>query len=231
MNVDDLKRQTGYYAVETYVESGMSLGLGTGSTMAHALARLGEHLSAGRLTGIVGVPTSARTAAAAQRAGIPLSTLEQTPRLDLYIDGADEVDPDLNLIKGLGGALLREKIVAYASDRFVVIVDESKQVDQLGSKSALPVEVLPFGWTVHRDWLLKQGCEPVIRRTPNGEVYKTDSGNYIYDCKFRAGIQDPASIEMTFNNRPGIVENGLFLGVASEIVIATRSAGIQIRKR
>lgn len=231
MNVEDLKRQAAVYAVDTFVEDDMRLGLGTGSTMAYALRQLGEYIKTGRLNGIVGVPTSERTAKVARSLGIPLTTLEETPELDLCIDGADEVDPSIDLIKGLGGALLREKIVALASRQMVVIVDETKRVERLGSQSPVPVEVLEFGWSLHEHWLAGFGCETSLRRAPNGSPYVTDSGNYIYDCTFPNGLENPPELEANINNRPGIVENGLFLGYADHVVVATADQGVQMRSR
>lgn len=231
MDRDELKRQAAYHAIDQYVRDGMVLGLGHGSTIAHALERLASHLKAGRLNGVRCVPVSKHTATAAQSLGIPLTTLDEIPHPDLCIDGADEVDPRLDLIKGLGGALLREKIVAVASARMVVIVDEGKVVTRLGTRAPLPVEVLTFGWTTHVEWLQALGCEPHLRRTPAGAPFVTDSGNYIYDCHFQGGIEDPGALEKTLNNRPGVVENGLFLEIADQVVIATQTQGIQVRQR
>lgn len=229
MDVEALKREAAVYAVDTFVKDNMQLGLGSGSTMEYALHHLGEHIQAGRLRGIVGVPTSERTAKMARRLGIPLTTLEQTPELDLCIDGADEVDPSLDLIKGLGGALLREKIVALASKQMVVIVDETKLVDRLGSQSPVPVEVVEFGWSLHGDWLAGFGCDTSLRRAHDDSPYVTDSGNYIYDCTFAAALENPAELEAAINNRAGIVENGLFLGCADHVVVATAEDGVQLR--
>ena len=231
MNVDNLKKAAGYYAIDTYVESGMRLGLGHGSTMAPALERLGELVRKGTVQNIVGVPVSEHTTESARRHGIPITTLEAAPILDLYIDGADEVDPKFRLIKGLGGALLREKIIANAARKMVVICDETKVVARLGTRAPLPVEVLPFGWTTHERWLQTLGCIPQPRMTDKGDLFITDGGNYIFDCRFPEGIQDPGSLEVTVNNRPGIVENGLFLDLAEEVVIATTRDGIQVRQR
>lgn len=231
MDVEELKREAAVYAVDTFVEDDMRLGLGSGSTMEHALRQLGEHIQAGRLRGTVGVPTSKRTATMARSLGIPLTTLEETPELDLCIDGADEVDPSLDLIKGLGGALLREKIVALASKQMVVIVDETKLVDRLGSQSPVPVEVLEFGRSLHGEWLAGFGCETSLRRAPDGSPYVTDNGNYIYDCTFPDGLDNPAELEANINNRPGVVENGLFLGYADHVVISTAEEGARVQSR
>ena len=231
MNPDDLKCQAAYHAVDRFVATGMRLGLGTGSTSRHALVRIAEGLRAGKYKDLRGVPTSKQTEALARELGIPLTTLEACPELDLYIDGADEVDPAFNLIKGLGGALLREKITASAARRMVVIIDESKLVNQLGSKAPLPVEVLTFGWNTHERWLQALGCVPQLRLTDQGNLFQTDGGNYIYDCRFPDGIQNPARLETTLNNRPGILENGLFLGCADEVIVGTQTHGLLERTR
>lgn len=219
----NLRQLAAERAVE-FVQSGMVLGLGTGSTNAYAIDLVGERLSSGALRGIVGVPTSGRTAAQARKWGIPLATLAEQPVLDLAIDGADEVDPDLNLIKGLGGALLREKIVESAARRFVVVVDESKLVERLGSRGALPVEVTQFAWEAHARWLESLGCRPELRREADGAPYVTDNSNYIIHCTFPDGIHDPAALARTLIERPGVLEHGLFLGMATEVVIAGRDA-------
>ncbi len=231
MDIDDLKRQAAFHAVDSHVQSGMRLGLGTGSTSAHALVRIAEGLRSRKFTDLRGVPTSEGTAALARKLGIPLTTLEAAPRLDLYIDGADEVDPSFNLIKGLGGALLREKIIACAARRMIIIVDESKLVQRLGSQAPLPVEVLKFGWNTQERWLEALGCVPQLRLTDKGDIYLTDGGNYILDCRFPDGIREPASLEKTLNNRPGLLENGLFLGFAAEVVVGTQAHGVVVHTR
>ena len=198
----------------------MRLGLGTGSTVAWFLRHLGARLASGELTGVVGVPTSIRTEKAARRLGIPLGTLSELAPLDLTVDGADEVDPQLNLIKGLGGALLREKMVAQASDRFVVVADDTKVVNRLGERAHLPVEVVPFEFDSHFKWLQALGADPEARRNEGGEVYTTDNGLIVIDCGFVNGIDDPRELDRRLASRAGIVESGLFLGMASEAVIA-----------
>ncbi|RME47097.1 MAG: ribose-5-phosphate isomerase RpiA [Chloroflexi bacterium] len=219
MTKDTLKRSAAERATE-FVESGMILGLGTGSTVFYALRRLGEQISRGELSDIAAVPTSSTTAERAREFGIPLTTLDEHQRLDLTIDGADEVDPDLNLIKGLGGALLWEKIVAVASRKLIIAVDESKLVMQLGTHVPLPVEVVPFGWRLQMTYLEALGATPTLRRTANGEPYVTDSGHYIIDCQF-AGIDDPYTLATTLSVQPGIVENGLFLDMADLVVVGS----------
>jgi len=161
----DAKRAAAYYAVDHFVQSGMRLGLGTGSTVAFVLERLAQYLQDGTFTDIAGIPTSEATAQRARDLGIPLLSFDEVQTLDLCIDGADEVDPSLNLIKGLGGALVREKVVASAARSMVVVVDESKLVPRLGVRVPLPVEVLTFGWQLHAGWFRTLGIEPLLRRT------------------------------------------------------------------
>jgi ribose 5-phosphate isomerase A len=163
------------------VRSGMVLGLGSGSTATLMVQAIGRHLREGQLQGVIGVPTSSAIAAVARAAGVPLSTLDEHPALDLDLDGADEVDPDLNLIKGLGGALLWEKIVATASRRLVILADASKLVRKLGTKAPLPIEVVPFGWRSHFGFVEGLGGKPALRTTADGRPYVTDEGNYILD--------------------------------------------------
>lgn len=231
MDVEELKRRAAYYAVDTFVKDGMRLGLGSGSTVKYALERLGSLLQTGKLRDVAGVPTSEHTADLARQLGIPLISLEDVPVLDLCIDGADEIAPNLNLIKGLGGALLREKIVACASRQMIVIADERKLVERLGTRAPLPVEVIPFGWNIHAEWLADLGCRPALRRAADGTPFVTDQGNYIYDCAFPDGIFSPDDLATRLNARPGIVEHGLFLGYASLAVVAFQSGEIREYRR
>ena len=223
----DPKRAAAETAVERYVESGMVLGLGTGSTVSFAVRKLGELLANGGLEGVRGIPTSERTADLAREVGIPLLELsEARPRLT--IDGADEVEPGLALIKGRGGALLREKIVAHASEGgLVVVADESKLVDALG-RGPLPVEIEPFGWEATLESLASLGCEPELRMDHEDSTrpYVTDGGNYTADCQF-ASIQDPNALEGEINRIPGALESGLFVGLARTFVVG-RSGGTEI---
>lgn len=230
---DDLKRAAAERAVEEHVESGMVVGLGTGSTAAFVVRKIGELMAAGELEDVRGVPTSARTAALAREANIPLVTLaEARPRLT--IDGADEVSPDLSLVKGLGGALLREKIVAHAGEEgLVVVADESKLVDALG-QGPLPVEVEPFGWEVTLEFLASLGCDASLRlegagsQTGDpGRPYVTDGGHYTVDCRFEGGISDPAALEYEIRRIPGAIESGLFVGLAFSAVVA-RGSGVEV---
>jgi ribose 5-phosphate isomerase A len=217
--VDDLKRAAAARALAE-VESGMVLGLGTGSTVAHFLELLARALGNGELERISGVPTSERTAEAAEGLGIPLTTLEAHPELDLTVDGADEVDPELDLIKGLGGALFREKLVAQASGRLVIVADGGKRVERLGDRSPVPVEVVPFGWSLHVPFLADLGARPVLRVHDDGVPYTTDNGNLIVDAHFDRHIPDPAALERALRARTGVVESGLFLGMAHGVALA-----------
>ena len=217
--VEELKGVAGREAAGR-VESGMRLGLGTGSTAAHFLVHVADRIRRGDVTDVVGVATSVRTEKTARALGIPLGTLSGLDRLDLAVDGADEVDPELNLIKGLGGALLREKMVVQAADRFLVIVDDSKLVNRLGERAPLPVEVVPFEFESQVAWLRGLGAVPELRTDADGEPCLTDNGNVLLDCGFAGGIEDPAALEASLARRAGVVESGLFLGVAGEAVVA-----------
>lgn len=229
----NLKQQAAQKALE-FVQSGMYLGLGSGSTSAIFVDLLGEKLRAGLLEDIVAVPTSSVTAAQAQAASIPLSTLTEISRLrhsllplDLTVDGADEVDPQLNLIKGLGRAHLREKIIEIHSRLFIVIVDESKLVARLGSKCSLPVEILPFEAEAHIVWLNTLGCRAELWHEEDGSPVVTDNGNYLALCQFGSGIADPYHLARLLADRAGIIEHGLFLDMASMVVVSTQ-AGVKI---
>lgn len=227
MSVERLKKEAAEKAVEQ-VRSGMVLGLGTGSTMSYAIAKIGELWQAGKLTNIVGIPTSMRTAAQAKEYQIPLSTLDEHPVIDLAIDGADEVDPNLNLIKGLGGALLREKMIEAAAHYFIVIVDGTKIVEKLGTHAPLPVEVTQFAWKAHARWLENLGCTTTLRGSET-RPFVTDNGNYILDCIFPNGIDHPIELAAALRDRTGIIEHGLFLNMANEIIIA-ESSGLRFMK-
>ena len=214
------KRDAAYAAAERYVESGMVVGLGTGSTASFAVRRIGELMAAGELREVRGVPTSARTAALANEVGIPLATLSDT-RPRFTIDGADEISPDLALIKGRGGALLREKIVASASEEgLIVVADSGKLVGSLGA-GPLPVEIDTFGWEATLEALAAVGCEPELRMdgADSARPYVTDGGHYTADCAFDS-ILDPASLEVEIKCIPGALECGLFVGLARTAVVA-----------
>jgi ribose 5-phosphate isomerase A len=228
MSAEDLKKQAAEKAVEQ-VKSGMILGLGTGSSASFAVAKIGELWQAGMLTDIVGIPTSEATAALAREYGLPLATLDEYPTVDLAIDGADEIDPNLNLIKGLGGALLREKMIESATKKFIVVADGSKVVEKLGTRAPVPVEVVQFCWKATARWLESLGCQPVLRGGA-AQPYLTDNHNYILDCAFPNGIDNPSELAATLKSRPGVVEHGLFLGMASEAIVATPN-GIKVVSR
>ena len=223
MSNDEFKREAASAAVERYVESGMVVGLGTGSTATFAVQRIGELVASGELRDLKGVPTSAKTTALANELGIPLATLsEARPRLT--IDGTDEVSPDLALIKGRGGALLREKIVASSSEEgLIVVADATKTVDTLGT-GPLPVEIDTFGWEVTLEALAALGCEPELRMdwTDPDRPFVTDGGHYTADCKFNE-ISDPASLEVEIKRIPGALECGLFVGIVRAAIIAGKN--------
>jgi ribose 5-phosphate isomerase A len=215
-----LKQEAAEYAVSRYIHSGMTVGLGTGSTSIFAIRRIGALLRSGELKNIVGFATSRASWDAAVEINIPMLTPDLPKNIDVTIDGADEVDPQLNLVKGGGGALLREKLVAQASAREIIIVDESKLSPRLGTLHVLPVEVMPFGWRSQARFLESLGAKYVIRQTPSGEEYRTDQGNMILDCNF-GPIPDVAKLAHELEARAGIVDHGLFLNLASVVVVAS----------
>jgi ribose 5-phosphate isomerase A len=231
MDIEALKRQAAAIAVE-WVRPGMKLGLGTGSTAAHFVELLAERVRAG--LDVVGVPTSEATRAQAQRLGVPLTTLDETPALDMTVDGADEIAPDLSLIKGGGGALLREKIVAAASARMVVIADEAKWVPALG-RFRLPIEVVPFGLMATRRKVEAAAAdagipgEATLRRDKNGHVFVTDSGHWILDAA-PGRIADPQFLAGQLSSIPGVVDHGLFIGLAQAAILAG-PAGVRVVER
>ncbi|MGF1460962.1 MAG: ribose-5-phosphate isomerase RpiA [Leptolyngbyaceae cyanobacterium] len=213
-----MKQEVGR-AAAAKVESDTVVGLGTGSTTAFAIQFLGDRLASGELKNIKGVPTSFQASVLAKQYGIPLTTLDDVDRIDIAIDGADEVDPQFNLIKGGGAAHTREKIVDGLAEKFIVVVDSSKLVDKLGSTFALPVEVLPMAVAPVTRALVAMGAAVDLRMGVNkdGPVI-TDQGNMVLDAKFEA-IANPAEMEATINNIPGVLENGLFIGVATEVLV------------
>jgi len=223
-----LKRQAGERAVD-FVESGMIVGLGHGSTAIFAVRRIAQLLCDGRLQDILGVPCSIQVEEEARRLGIPLTTLEEHSLIDLTIDGADEVDPGLDLIKGGGGALLREKIVAQASRRDIIVVDESKLSPALGTRGPVPVEVIPFGWRSQVAYLESLGARAVLRRHGNGTPFGTEQGNLIVDCHF-GPISQPVQLAARMSERAGIVEHGLFLGLATDVIVAHREGLRHLRR-
>jgi ribose 5-phosphate isomerase A len=211
-------KQRAAEAALPFLRSNMVIGLGTGSTADFFLQALAAALKNGILRDIVGVPTSRQSEYRAQELGIPLTTLAKSPVLDLTVDGADEITPTLDLIKGLGGALIREKIVAQNSKQLIIIADTSKSVPTLGTKAPLPVEVVPFAHETLERFFRSLGAEPTLRRV-GGMIFNTDNGNLIYDCKFKQ-IDKPTEIECAIRERAGVVGTGLFLGLATTVLIA-----------
>lgn len=219
---EDAKRAAGEAAL-AYVRDGMTVGLGTGSTVAHTIRGLAA-IARERGWRVRGVATSVATERLAASLGIPLAPLEDADRVDVAIDGADEVDPRLDLIKGAGGALFREKVVARAAAQVVIVVDEAKLVPQLGTRFPVPVEVHPFGWTHTKRRLEGLWCT-ATRRAAEGGPFRTDNGNYVLDCRF-GPIAKPEKLEREINNVPGVLENGLFVGIA-HIVLAAGPRGVR----
>lgn len=222
---DDAKRRAAEHAIEM-VNDGQVIGLGTGSTAKFAIEGLGRRIGEG--LSIRGVPTSIGTEVLAREAGIPLVELNEVPVVDITIDGADEVDPDFNMIKGGGGALTREKLVALASKKRVILVDESKLVSKLGQSRSLPVEVLPFAWAFSAQRLSQLGCTTSLRDRA-GLPFVTDNGNYILDCDFGA-MTDPATLESRIKLLPGVIESGLFIGIADTLVVGFDDH-VEVKKR
>ena len=228
---EELKKQTGYKSVDDYVSSGMVVGLGTGSTAYYAVERLGQKLKSGELKDIVAIPTSIRTKEQAESLGIPLVTLDTHSKLDVAIDGADNVDPGFNLVKGGGGALLREKMVELAADKFIVIIDDSKLCDGLGPTFPIPVEITPFchEHTIRTIAALPScaGCKPVLRmgsssnnKVDGDEIAVTDNGNYIVDLHFTEAIKDVPKMAADLKALCGVVDHGLFCGMTTAVLCA-----------
>lgn len=215
------KQQAADIAVN-FVHAGMIVGLGSGSTASLAIQKIGEKLSAGELENIHGIPCSIQSEEIARRLGIPLTTLEKNPIVDLTIDGADEIDPYLNLIKGGGGALLREKIVAQASCREIIIIDETKLSPVLGTNRSLPLEVLPFGWGSQVKYVESLGADCVLRKNPDNTIYKTNQENLILDCHF-GPIENLERLSNQLSKRSGIIEHGLFIGLASDVIVVGKN--------
>ena len=223
MDAAEMKKIVAEKAVDTFVKDGMNVGLGTGSTAYFAIKRIGQLVADGY--DLTCVATSVQSENLARESGIKVVDLDEVDKLDVTIDGADEVDPKMQLVKGLGGALLREKIVAAATVREVIIVDESKLVEKLGTKAPLPVEVLRFGHEHTRYALERQGCKPELRMK-DGEPFVTDGGNYIYDCRFPEGISNPFFLESRIDVIPGVVENGLFLNTAFDVLVSRQDGTV-----
>ena len=222
---DNAKKRAAYRALEL-VSDGQVVGLGTGTTAKFAIEGLARLVREG--LSIRGVPTSVATERMARELGIPLVDLNQAGIIDVTLDGADEVDPDFNIIKGGGGALTREKLVALASAKRVIMLDESKLVSKLGISRSLPVEVLPFAWSFSARLLNELGCITNLRRQA-GAPFLTDNGNYILDCEF-GPIEEPAALERRIKLLPGVIESGLFIGIADVLVIGL-SDQVEIRER
>ena len=223
---NEKEKQAAGRAAAKLVRDGDVVGLGTGSTAYFAVVALGERVKAGLK--IVGIPTSVKTGDLARQLGIPLTTLDENPQIDITLDGADEVDPKLNLIKGGGGALLREKVIATATKNMVVVVDSSKVVSVLG-KFPLPIEVISFARTVVENKIVSLGASPKLRTKTDGSPYLTDNGNQILDCSF-GQIADPAVLALILSDTPGIVEHGLFIGLAKVALVGRGDAVEEIRR-
>jgi len=220
-----MKRIAAEKAID-HIKDGMIVGLGTGSTVKYALKKLGEKILNG--LDIKGIPTSHETKKIASRYNIPLVSLSEFPEIDITIDGADEVDSNLNLIKGGGGALTREKIIAYHSKKVIIVVDDSKVVKSLGIDFPLPVEVVKFEWKATKKVLENFGCTVELRKIMD-DPYITDNGNYILDCEFER-ITEPEQMETDINMIPGVVENGLFIGLAHQVIIGSKKGIMTLEK-
>lgn len=216
----ELKKQAAEYAADNFIQSGMIVGLGFGSTAIHAVNRIAERIKSGNLLDIKAIACARSTEEYASSIGIPIIEFAETTVIDVTIDGADEVDPDLNLIKGGGAALMREKIVAQASQREVIVVDASKHSPRLGTKWPIPLEVIPFGWQAQVGFLRSIGAEPGLRIVGEGNPVITDQGNYIIDANF-GPIEDPKALALLLENRAGIIEHGLFLNLTTDVITAT----------
>ena len=224
---NQMKKAAAEKAVETFVKDGMTVGLGTGSTAYFVILKVAELVKKGY--NLKCVATSNATERLALENGITIVSLNEVDHIDVTIDGADEVDPSMNLIKGLGGALLHEKVVAAASVEEIIVVDESKLVEKIGTRVSLPVEVLSFGHEHTAYGLKRQGCEPVLRMKGN-EPYMTEGGNLIYDCKFEKGIDYLAFTESALDRIPGVVECGLFINMVRAVVIAHSNGTVEIHE-
>ncbi|MBI2834107.1 MAG: ribose-5-phosphate isomerase RpiA [Acidobacteria bacterium] len=219
MNAADLAKDRAARRAVDFISSGLTVGLGTGSTVLYFLEELARRINDGVLSSITGISTSEATTRLAGALGIPLASLADRPHPDVTVDGADEIDPSLDLIKGLGGALLREKIVAAASRQLIVIADTSKLVPRLGTRVSLPVEVVPFAERFVRESLETIGGAATLRRTPETQPFQTDEGHWVIDWSCGA-IADPAALDVRLHRIPGVIEHGLFLGLATRAVVS-----------
>ena len=225
--LDHLKRAAAQTAV-ALINNGMIVGLGTGSTASFAVSIIAQRVSDG--LNIIGIPTSEKIEQLARSMGIPISTLAEHDHIDIAIDGADEVEiGTLNLIKGRGGALLREKIVATAAEHLVIVVDDSKLVDCLGTRNPVPLEVVPFGWQSTAKRLRSLGARLTLRLGPDGQPFISDGGHYILDCVFGA-IEYPVHLQQQLDRTVGVVESGLFLGLTSQVIVGSRK-GVSVLHR
>lgn len=226
-NDSDNEKQATARAALKFIQDGQIVGLGSGSTSAYFIRFLGERVKDGLK--IRGIPTSVRAQRLAEECGIPLTTLDLVQTIDVDVDGADEFDPCLRLIKGGGGALLREKIIASASKKFVVVADSSKQVPILG-KFPLPVEVIPFAEALLTRRISSLGATVIVRKSPDGVVFKTDEGHHILDCHF-GKIPDPPALARTLSDMPGVVEHGLFINLASVVLLAKGDQVVELASK
>jgi len=220
-SIDDLKKIAAEHAVNQFIQSGMLIGLGFGSTAIHAVRKLSQKIKRGELSSITAIACSKQTEQYAKELGIPIIDFNLTTEIDITIDGADEVDPNLNLIKGGGGALTREKIVAQISRKEIIVIDPSKFSEILGTNWAVPVEVIPFGWQTQERYLRSLGAKTSLRLQKNGRPFWTDQNNFIIDADF-GKITEPLLLADQLKRRTGIVEHGLFLNIASDLIIGTQ---------
>lgn len=225
--VDRLKEAAGE-AAATLVRSGMKVGLGTGSTIAYTIEAIGRMFQNGDIDDIVTVATSERTAIQARTLGLPVRDLSDVGALDITIDGADEVDPAMILVKGLGGALLREKIVASSSAEMIVVVDRNKLVARIGTRAPIPVETDPFGWKATQAKLARLGCEPRLRMASADVPFRTDGGHLVLDCHFPQGVDDAAALERAIHLIPGALECGLFVGIARRVIVGAEDQVLEM---
>jgi len=229
MDTNQLKKNAAIEAVK-YIESGMVLGLGTGSTANFAIREISRLINDGSLKNIAGIPSSKQTAELAKELNIKLLTFSEINEIDLNIDGADEADSQLNLIKGGGGALLREKIVAQASKRNVIVVDEGKMSESLGSKWAVPLEIIEFAYEPVKSYAESLGAVVALRKNQNGDYFRSEEGNLIIDCNF-GQIKNIYQLNENLNNKAGIVEHGLFIDIADEIIVSKPAGTIKLKKQ
>jgi len=229
MVLNQLKKKAAIEAVK-YLESGMVIGLGTGSTTNFALQEISALFKEGSLKNIVGIPSSRQTQSLAEELEIPLTTFDNVSKIDLNIDSADEVDSNLNLIKGGGGALLREKVIAQVSNKNIIIIDENKLSETLGTKWAVPVEIIEYAYRPVSKYIESLGAEVVLRKNPEGGIFKTDQGNMIIDCNF-GQIGNLNELNEMLHKQAGIVEHGLFLGIADEVIVGKSTGVDYLRKQ